>query len=120
MLAVWYRRVVEILAEWAGQQVLLHFQAADYDTTVWVDGKEVGRHRGGFTPFTCNLGMLVGVKESVTIVVRVRDNTKGPQPRGKQSQRYHDWGCFYTRTTGIWQTVWMEPIQRIALHRPHT
>src|SRR5258708_9030823 len=63
--------------------------------------------------------MLVGVKESVTSVVRVRDNTKGPQPRGKQSQRYHDWGCFYTRTTGIWQTVWMEPIQRIALRRPH-
>lgn len=118
MLAVWYRREVEIPSEWAGQQVLLHFQAADYDATVWVDGNEVGRHRGGFTPFTCNLGTLAGVKKRVTIVVRVRDNTKGPQPRGKQSQRYHDWGCFYTRTTGIWQTVWMEPIPRIALRRP--
>lgn len=53
--AVWYRRVVDIPAEWQGRRVLLHFQAVDYDATVWVNGVEVGRHRGGFTPFSCDL-----------------------------------------------------------------
>ncbi len=115
MLAVWYRRTVTIPGEWEGQRVLLHFQAADYDTTVWVDGIEVGRHRGGFTPFTFDLGKAQGTK---TIVVRVRDDYRPSQPRGKQSQRYEDWNCFYTRTTGIWQTVWLEPVPDYALRRP--
>jgi len=114
--AVWYRRQVTIPEEWAGQSVLLHFQAVDYDTTVWVDGQEVGRHRGGFTPFTCNLGTRAG--QSVTIVVRARDDHHLPQPRGKQAQKYADYACFYTRTTGIWQTVWLEPVPVYALKRP--
>jgi beta-galactosidase/beta-glucuronidase len=54
--AVWYRRRVTIPADWAGRRALLHFQAVDYDTTVWINGAEVGRHRGGFSPFTCDLG----------------------------------------------------------------
>ncbi|GCE17993.1 glycoside hydrolase family 2 protein [Dictyobacter kobayashii] len=115
MNAVWYRRSMTIPSEWEGQRILLHFQASDYDTTVWVDGIEVGRHRGGFTPFTCDLGTASGTK---TIVVRARDDHRPAQPRGKQSQRYYDWGCFYIRTTGIWQTVWMEPVPQYALRRP--
>jgi beta-galactosidase/beta-glucuronidase len=118
MRAVWYRRHVTIPKKWAGQRLLLHFQAADYDTTVWVNGREVRRHRGGFTPFTCDLGLLTDAPAELTLVVRVRDNPCGPQPRGKQSQRFHDWGCFYTRTTGIWQTVWLEPVPLVALRRP--
>ena len=113
--AVWYRRTVTVPESWAGQRILLHFQAVDYDTTVWVNGVEVNRHRGGFTPFSCDLGEVAG--QSITIVVRARDDHRPSQPRGKQSQLYVDYGCWYTRTTGIWQTVWLEPVPRYALRR---
>lgn len=114
--AVWYRRQVIIPEEWSGERILLHFQAVDYDTTVWVNGIEVARHRGGFTPLTCDLGMQAG--QILTIVVRARDDHHLPQPRGKQAQLYADYACWYTRTTGIWQTVWLEPVPSCALKRP--
>jgi beta-galactosidase/beta-glucuronidase len=116
--AVWYRREVTIPAAWAGHDVLLHFQAVDYDATVWVNGVEVGRHRGGFTPITCSLKGIAGPGDRAVIVVRARDTWRDPQPRGKQSQRYHNYGCLYTRTTGIWQTVWLEPVPATCLGRP--
>ncbi|MDQ3814295.1 MAG: beta-galactosidase [Armatimonadota bacterium] len=121
--AVWYRRMVTIPAEWAGCQVLLRFQACDYDTTVWIKTSsgsciEVRRHRGGFTPFNCNLEGVAAPGDTITIIVRARDSHLPPQPRGKQSQRYHNHGCFYTRTTGIWQTVWLEPVPHCHLRRP--
>lgn len=116
--AVWYRREVTIPAEWAGRRVLLHFQAVDYDTTVWVNGQEVGRHCGGFTPITCDLAGIAGAGETATIVLRARDDHKGHKPRGKQSAVYDNRGCEYTRTTGIWQTVWMEPVAETYLGRP--
>ena len=118
MPAVWYRRTVRIPESWAGQRILLHFQAVDYDTTVWVNGVEVGRHRGGYTPFACDLDGLAQGGDTVTIVVRARDDARMGQPRGKQSRRYENWGCVYTRTTGIWQTVWLEPVPAVALGRP--
>ncbi len=118
MRAVWYRKQATIPAHWAGKDILLHFQAVDYDSTVWVNGVEVGRHRGGYTPFTCNLRGIAKAGETVTIVVRARDDWRPTQPRGKQSQRYENYGCLYTRTTGIWQTVWLEPVPACALKRP--
>ena len=118
MNAVWYRRQVAIPAQWAGRDVLLHFQAVDYDATVWVNGVEVGRHRGGFTPFTCELKGVARPGETATIVVRARDPRGGPKPAGKQSPRFENYGCMYTRTTGIWQTVWMEPVPAMRLGRP--
>ena len=118
MPAVWYRRAVVIPEGWAGQRVQLHFQAVDYDATVWVNGQEVGRHRGGFTPFTCDITGAVHPGERAVIVVRARDDHGPPQPRGKQSQRYGNYGCLYTRTTGIWQTVWLEPVPETHLYRP--
>lgn len=119
MDAVWYRRTVTIPTEWADRNVLLHFQAVDYDTTVWVNGAEVGRHRGGFTPFSCNLAGIAQAGEEITIVVRARDDHHSPQARGKQAARQHDpYGCFYLRTTGIWQTVWLEPVPTSYLQRP--
>jgi len=123
MDAVWYRRTVNIPSDWKGRRVLLHFQAVDYDATVWIINAagaavEVGRHRGGFTPFTCNLDGAAGGGDTITIVVRARDSRTAPQPRGKQSQRYGNYECFYTRTTGIWQTVWLEPVPHTALRRP--
>jgi beta-galactosidase/beta-glucuronidase len=116
--AVWYRRAVEIPAEWAGRRVLLHFQAVDYDATVWVNGAEVARHQGGCVGFTCDLGGVAEAGTTAEIVVRARDDSRGAIPRGKQCPEYHSRGCDYTRTTGIWQTVWMEPEPMVALRRP--
>jgi beta-galactosidase/beta-glucuronidase len=116
--AVWYRRQVMIPAAWKDRTVLLHFQAVDYDATLWINGHEVARHRGGFTPFTCSLKGIARPGDSITIVVRARDNHRESQPHGKQSRLYANQGCDYTRTTGIWQTVWMEPVPEIRLERP--
>jgi beta-galactosidase/beta-glucuronidase len=119
MTAVWYRRTVSVPEKWRGRRVLLHFGAVDYDATVWVNGIEVGRHRGGFTPFTCDLLGVADGGDTVTITVRARDYNRVSQPKGKQSTRYAPHSCFYTRTTGIWQTVWMEAVPtRSALKRP--
>ncbi len=118
MEAVWYRREVKIPEEWDGRDVLLHFQAVDYEATVWVNGREVGRHRGGFTPFECNLGEAGTLGGKATIVVRARDPRYWHKPSGKQTfDAYENWGCHYTRTTGIWQTVWMEPVAHTSLKR---
>ena len=117
MEAVWYRREVEIPERWSRRQVLLHFQAVDYDATVWVNGREVGRHRGGFSPFTCYLGDAVVPGSTAVIVVRARDPKTEPKPAGKQCPRYANSGCLYTRTTGIWQTVWLEPVPTLHLQR---
>jgi beta-galactosidase/beta-glucuronidase len=115
--AVWYRRDVTLPADWVGTRVLLHFQAVDYDATVWVNGSEVARHRGGFTPFSADLRDVAQPGETVTIVVRARDSRHGAQPRGKQSIEYANKGVRYTRTTGIWQTVWLEAVADTHLRR---
>ena len=117
MAAVWYRKTVQVPAEWKGRHVMLHFGAVDYDATVWVDGVEVIRHRGGFTPFSATLKTVTG-GDTFTVVVRARDDWKTPKARGKQSQAYAPHGCLYTRTTGIWQTVWIEPVPEVSLMRP--
>lgn len=110
MSAVWYRKVVNLPAGWAGKRVLLHFGAVDYDAKVWINGKEAGGHWGGYTPFTLEITDLLEEGENV-ITVYVEDDTRSPhQATGKQSTAYHSHGCVYTRTTGIWQTVWLEAV----------
>ncbi|MCZ7648138.1 MAG: beta-galactosidase [Planctomycetota bacterium] len=116
--AVWYRRTVRIPAEWKDRRALLHFQAVDYEATVWANGKEVGRHRGGWTPFSVDLSPVASAGQDVTLVVRARDDHRLPKPQGKQSPKPENYGCMYTRTTGIWQTVWMEPVPETHLKRP--
>jgi beta-galactosidase/beta-glucuronidase len=117
--AVWYRREVAIPAAWKGRRILLHFQASDYDTFVWANGTEVGRHRGGMTPFTCDLTAVAVPGKRVTLVVRARDNARESMPSGKQAWTHGNSGCHYTRTTGLWQTVWLEPVPlRAHLLRP--
>ncbi len=118
MEAVWYRREVAIPEEWNDSEILLHFQAVDYEATVWVNGQEVGRHRGGFTGFTCNLGDASKLGGKATIVLRARDPRDWHKPGGKQAVVYANSGCRYTRTTGIWQTVWMEPVPKTHFNRP--
>lgn len=117
--AVWYRREVAIPRAWKGRRILLHFQACDYDTFVWANGTEVGRHRGGMTPFSCDLTAVAVPGKKVTLVVRARDNARESMPSGKQSWVFGNTICHYTRTTGIWQSVWLEPVaQRAHLLRP--
>ncbi|SEJ22113.1 beta-glucuronidase [Arthrobacter sp. yr096] len=117
MEAVWYRRMVTIPQEWSGHSVLLHFGAVDHDATVWVNGVEVARHRGGFTPFTADLGGVVEPGADAVIVVRARDSRHELQARGKQATWYNNTHCQYTRTTGIWQTVWMEAVPEVYIKR---
>ncbi|MDX3235113.1 glycoside hydrolase family 2 TIM barrel-domain containing protein [Streptomyces sp. ME03-5709C] len=116
--AVWYRRTVHVPEQWAGRRVLLHFQAVDHDTTVWVNGVEVVRHRGGFTPFSADLTAAASPGEDAVVVVRARDTRHAVQARGKQATWYANTDCNYTRTTGIWQSVWMEPVPEVHLRRP--
>jgi len=118
MESVWYRRDVNIPKEWEGKRVLLHFQAVDYDATVWVNGEEVKRHRGGFASFTCDITKQASAGAAATIVVRARDHKDQPKPAGKQCPDYANRGCLYTRTTGIWQTVWLEPVPMTSFKRP--
>jgi beta-glucuronidase len=108
--AVWYRRVVAIPREWGDREVLLHFGAVDHDTTVWVDDVEVARHRGGFSSFSASLAGVATAGQEITIVVRARDTPTDAQARGKQATWFANTGCNYTRTTGIWQSVWLEPV----------
>ena len=110
--AVWYRRTVTIPADWDGLRPILRFEAVDQDATVWANGVEVARHRGGFTPFSADLSQVpgVGAGSEVAVVVRARDPHDQPQARGKQSTWFRPTHANYHRTTGIWQTVWLEGV----------
>jgi beta-galactosidase/beta-glucuronidase len=107
---VWYRRQIPVPEEWSGKQILLHFGAVDYRATVWVNGIVVGTHEGGHTPFHCNITGALG-KGGDQIVVRAEDPpTDRYIPRGKQHWEEQPASIFYARTTGIWQSVWAEPV----------
>lgn len=115
--AVRYQRVVEVPEGWSGDRILLHFGAVDFDAVVWVDDVEVGRHRGGFTPFSIDVTDAVD-GDSFTLSLLAEDDHQRIQARGKQSRRAENYEAFYTRTTGIWQTVWMEPVAASHFGRP--
>lgn len=114
--AVWYRRSFDIPEKWCNKRILLHFQAVDFDTTVWINGVESYRHRGGFTPFTVDWGVVAEPK-TFTVTLRARD-LKFRKNGGKQSDIFEPYGCFYVRTTGIWQTVWLEAVNEVYMKRP--
>jgi beta-galactosidase/beta-glucuronidase len=111
---VWYARDFDVPAAWRGQDVLLHFGAVDYRTTVWVNGREVGHNRGGHVPFTFNVAPYL--REGTNrLVLRVEDRQDATQPRGKQASSGLPHGIDYYCTTGIWQTVWLEPAPPIRI-----
>ncbi|MEI6520100.1 MAG: sugar-binding domain-containing protein [bacterium] len=118
MPAIWYRRTVTIPAEWAGQRVLIRFGAVDYDTEVWVNGNSAGTHRGGYCSFSLDITAYLQAGENVITVCAEDDTRSSLQPTGKQSGQYGSHGCHYTRTTGIWQTVWLEAVPQVYLGRP--
>ena len=113
---MWYHRRIEVPAGWAGKRALLHFGAVDYESEVFIDGRSVGRHWGGTSSFSCDITPYVVPGRSHNLVVYVRDETRsGVQPGGKQCPDFKSRGCYYTRTTGIWQTVWMEAVSPYGL-----
>jgi beta-galactosidase/beta-glucuronidase len=112
MPAVWYRRVFTLPGDAAGRRVLLHFGAVDYQCEAWVNGRSVGVHEGGYASFTFEITEALADGEN-TLTVCAQDDTRGGrQPLGKQCRAYRSQGCSYTRTTGIWQTVWLEWVPR--------
>ena len=116
-IAVWYARDLGIPRDWAGQRILLHFGAADYETHVWIDGREVGLHRGGHSSFTFEITEFSKPGESQLLTVRCRDDWWSVQPRGKQATQVKNQAVHYTRSTGIWQTVWLEMVPPSYLER---
>jgi hypothetical protein len=98
----WYRRDFTVPAEWRGRHAWLRFDAVDWEARVWVNGKELGIHAGGYTPFEFDLAGVAEPGQRATVVVRAYDATDPALPRGKQTPNW------YTYTSGIWQTVWLE------------
>lgn len=106
---VWYKRTFEVPAKWKGKNLLLHFGAVDWKAEVWVNDIKIGTHTGGYTPFSFDITPFLNKSASQKLVVKVWDGTDhGYQPRGKQVSKPN--GIWYTPVTGIWQTVWMEPV----------
>ncbi len=110
-----YRRTFDLTAEQAASEVILHFGAVDYETNVYVNEMHVGTHKGGYTSFSFDITDYV-TEGTNTIFLTAHDDVRGGmQPKGKQADRYASSGCDYTRTTGIWQTVWLEFLPEVHL-----
>jgi beta-galactosidase/beta-glucuronidase len=106
---IWYRRSFSIPKKWIGERILLHFGAVDFEAAVWVNGKKVGEHRGGYDSFTFDITDSMTLPGPNELVVSAWDpSDAGTQPRGKQVRKPHS--IWYTPTSGIWQTVWLEPV----------
>lgn len=113
---IWYQRTISVPANWEGKRVLLRFGAVDYETSIYIDGKFVETHFGAGSSFAVDITPYAQPGKTANLVLCVRDDLRsGLQPAGKQCERLNSYGCMYTRTTGIWQTVWMEPVAANAL-----
>jgi beta-galactosidase/beta-glucuronidase len=112
---VWYRRAFDLPDGFRNRRTILKFGAVDYEAKVWINGKYIGLHRGGNTPFSFDITPFVK-KTGNVIAVRALDREDPAQPRGKQSWRQGErFGCWYTPTTGIWQTVWLEAVGSVSI-----
>ncbi len=111
---LWYRRAVKVDGAGDGKRIMLHFGAVDWYTTVYVNGKQVGDHRGGYDPFTFDITDKLKFGAEQEIVLSVFDPSDASfQPRGKQVLRPNS--IWYTPTTGIWQTVWLEAVPSVRI-----
>lgn len=111
---VWYARSFQFIEEWKDCDLLLHFGAVDYSCTVFVNGEEVGSNHGGHVPFSFDIAPYCQIGEN-RLTLRVEDRKDPFQPRGKQSSTGLPYGIDYYCTTGIWQTVWLEPVSKIRI-----
>ena len=110
MYGVWYKRVFSLPDNWSTGRTVLHFGAVDYYCTAYINGVKAGSHKGGYCSFSFDITDLLTAGEN-TITVYAQDDTRDPMiPSGKQCRKYASSGAEYTRTTGIWQTVWLEPV----------
>ncbi|MFC4601814.1 glycoside hydrolase family 2 protein [Cohnella hongkongensis] len=114
---IWYRRTIDIPAAESGKRTILHFQAVDYVAKVWVNGRFVGRHQGGYSAFSFDITPYIVYGESNSVTVKAEDSMNAAQPRGKQRWVRDSFECFYVQTTGIWQTVWLEYVSPIRLEQ---
>lgn len=110
---LWYHRKFSLPTAWRGRRVRLHFGAVDWESQVWVNGKYVGEHQGGYDAFAFDITPALSWGHVEEVLVCVTDPTEGEQPRGKQSEKPE--GIFYTSTSGIWQTVWAEPVPEVCI-----
>ncbi|MBO5754767.1 MAG: beta-galactosidase, partial [Clostridia bacterium] len=117
--AVCYRKTVTLTKTQLEGTVLLHFGAVDYKATVYINGKEAFVHRGGYASFAVNITPFATEGENVIFVYAEDDVRSGHQPAGKQSGKYASHGCYYTRTTGIWQSVWLEFLPKSYVKKAH-
>ena len=116
--ACWYRRRVPASQVAPGKRLLLHFGAVDYNATIWINDQYAGRHEGGYTPFSIDITPFVAGAGETTIVVRAEDDPLDlGKPRGKQDWQLKPHSIWYARTTGIWQTVWMEEVPATRVDR---
>lgn len=107
---LWYQRTFTVPSDWKNQNVVLNFGAVDWKADVWINDIKVGTHKGGYTPFSFNITPFLSENDQQTLTVKVWDpSDKGFQPRGKQVVEPR--GIWYTPVTGIWQTVWIEPVE---------
>lgn len=112
----WYRRSFDIPESFKGKRIFLHFGAVDYYAKVWINGTYMGSHKGGYVPFKFDITSTVKEKGN-SIVVRVEDRYDTVQPRGKQFWKQKPDRCWYTASSGIWQTVWLETAGDISIER---
>lgn len=116
--SMFYHRKITVPADWSGRKILLHFGGVDYIAEVYLDGRTAGRHVGGSAAFQLDLTVLVRPGVEQDLVVHVTDELRsGRQSGGKQSTQVCSHGCCYTRTTGIWQTVWLEAVDPAGLEK---
>ena len=112
---LWYQRSFSVPESWRRQRVRLHFGAVDWRSQVWVNGRFIGQHQGGYDAFTFDITDVLSWSGVEKISVCVTDPTEGDQPRGKLSRKPE--GIFYTSASGIWQTVWLEPVPPVCIDR---
>ncbi|MBP3369731.1 MAG: beta-galactosidase [Clostridia bacterium] len=110
--ALWYTRDFELSEEECRGRVIIHFGAVDYLSRLWINDAPAGTHVGGYSSFSFDITELVRVGKNTLVLYAEDDLRSGRQPFGKQSSKYYSYACSYTRTTGIWQTVWLEFVER--------
>ena len=115
--AVWYQKKVELTAGQLKGIVRLHFGAVDYECHLWVNGQKAGSHKGGYVSFSFDITQYAREGENVLTLYVADDNRSGAQCKGKQCGNYYSGGCDYTRTTGIWQTVWLEFLPKAHIEK---
>ncbi len=115
--AVWYRRTLRLENQPEGRAIL-HFGAVDYECKVWINGELAGTHKGGYSSFEMDVTDHLRAGDNQLVLLARDDTRSGLQPRGKQCVQLRSHGCVYTRTTGIWQTVWLEFVPDKYLLRP--